>query len=134
MLKQNVKAIANRRFLSLLLVLLTVAACIVPAGLPAFADESTQPVKIITSPLGDNVSIHSELQAQYLNGSMQDIANYADGTEELSRPANITLTWHTEIDEAYAAEKNLSAEGCTYRLYFGTAARFPPSAPNIRNL
>ena len=74
--------------------------------------------------MGDNVSIHSELQEQYLNGPLQNIADYADGTAELSRPAKITLTWNTEIDEEYAAEKGVSADECKYRLYFGKSDDF----------
>ena len=104
--------------------LMIVISCLLPLHLIVFADETASPVRIAADALGDHVSIHSELQEQYLNGPLQDIASYADGTQELSRPAKITLTWNTEIDEAYAAENGISTEGCNYTLYFGKTEDF----------
>ena len=54
----------------------------------------------------------------------QDITNYANGTAELSRPAYITLSWNTEIDEAYASENSISSEVGTYTLYFDKSDDF----------
>ena len=109
--------------------LMIVISCLLPLHLIVFADETASPVRIAADALGDHVSIHSELQEQYLNGPLQDIASYADGTQELSRPAKITLTWNTEIDEAYAAENGISTEGCNYTLYFGKTEDFPMQRP-----
>ena len=109
----------NRRMVSALLALLIALSCIANYHVIGYAEEPIPPVQILTEPLGDRVSIHSELQEQYLNGSMEEIASYADGTVELSRPAKITLTWNTVIDEDYAAQTGLSADGCDYTLYFG---------------
>lgn len=114
----------KRRLLSLLLAVLIAASCITASTLIVFADESTPPVRILAEALGDHVSIHSELQEQYLSGPLQDIASYAQGTDELSRPAKITLSWSTQIDEAYAAQTGAAAEGCEYQLYFGKTDDF----------
>lgn len=117
--EQNKKSRTNKRVVSVLLSLVIAVSCISPSFLIVSAVDTAQPVKILTNSLGNHVSIHSDLQEQYLNGPLQDIANYADGTEELSRPAKITLSWNTVIDEAYAAENGVSADGCTYTLCFG---------------
>lgn len=124
MMKQEMKSKTNRRVISLFLSVILAVTCITPTVLITFAEESAPPVRILAASLGDHVSVHTDLQEQYLNGPLQDIASYADGTQELSRPAKITLTWNTEIDEAYAAENNISTEGCNYTLYFGKAEDF----------
>jgi hypothetical protein len=121
---QNTKSKKHQRFIAVILMLMIVISCLLPLHLIVFADETASPVRIAADALGDHVSIHSELQEQYLNGPLQDIASYADGTQELSRPAKITLTWNTEIDEAYAAENGISTEGCNYTLYFGKTEDF----------
>ena len=102
----------NRRMVSALLALLIALSCIANYHVIGYAEEPIPPVQILTEPLGDRVSIHSELQEQYLNGPLEEIASYADGTTELSRPAKLTLTWNTVIDEDYAAQTDVSAEGC----------------------
>ena len=114
----------QQRFLSLLLSFLIAAASIIPLTASVFAEAEIPPVRIIAASLGDHVSIHSALQEQYLNGSLKNISSYAGGTQELSRPAAITLTWKTEIDDAYAASSGASAEGCTYSLLFGKSEDF----------
>ena len=124
MMTNDKKTKTNRRMICVMLSLILAISCITPSALIAFADESTSPVRIVAESLGDHVSIHSDLQEQYLNGPLQDVSNYAAGTEELSRPAKITLSWNTEIDEAYAAESGISAEGCSYQLYFGKTEDF----------
>ena len=118
-MKQYTKSRLDKRLISLLLSVLIPLSCIAPSVLIVSADEPTAPVRIVAASLGNHVSIHSDLQEQYLNGPLEEIASYADGTAELSRPAKITLSWNTEIDEAYAAENGVSADGCTYTLYFG---------------
>ena len=118
-MKQYTKSRLDKRLISLLLSVLMLTSCIAPSVLIVSADELTAPVRIVAASLGNHVSIHSDLQEQYLNGPLEEIASYADGTAELSRPAKITLSWNTEIDEAYAAENGVSADGCTYTLYFG---------------
>ena len=42
------------------------------------------------------VTLHSEKQAAFLAGDPDKIGDYAEGTEELSRPDPITLTWDVE--------------------------------------
>lgn len=42
--------------------------------------------------IGD-FNIHTELQSKYLNGPYLDIANYADGSKELSRPLPVKFSW-----------------------------------------
>lgn len=123
MVTQEIKT-TDKRIISLLLSLLLAVSCMLPMAVIAFAEEANPPVRIVAESLGNHVSIHSDLQEQYLNGPLQDIASYADGTAELSRPATITLSWNTEIDEAYAAEKEISAEECNYTLYFGKTDDF----------
>jgi len=49
---------------------------------------------IVLNALDEDISIHTELQANYLKDDYLNIANYADGTEELSRPLTITLSWN----------------------------------------
>ncbi len=44
--------------------------------------------------LGENLPIHTELQAEYLTGEYADIANFASGVAELSRPMPITFSWN----------------------------------------
>lgn len=122
-LTHNSKTKTDKRIFSLLLTIIIAVSFIIPSSVTALAEE-TSPVRIVTESLGNHVSIHSDLQEQYLNGPLQDIASYADGTEELSRPANITLSWNTEIDETYAAENGVSADGCNYELYFGKSDDF----------
>ena len=117
-MKQNTKMRVDKRLVSLLLSVLILISCVSPSVFIVSAEDSA-PVRIITNSLGNHVSIHSDLQEQYLNGPLEEIASYADGTKELSRPAKITLSWNTEIDEAFAAENGVSADGCTYTLYFG---------------
>lgn len=119
MLTQDTKVKTNQRVISLLLLILIAASCITPSVLTVFADEAIPPVRILADSLGNHVSIHSDLQEQYLNGPLQNISDYADGTQELSRPAKITLTWNTKIDEEYASATGVSADGCEYKLYFG---------------
>ena len=51
---------------------------------------------------------HTDKQAQYLNGSYNSVASYADGTKELSKTLPITLKW-----EAVAA-KDENAEFTDY--------------------
>lgn len=80
------------------------------------------PVTIVANALGDHVSIHTEVQEQYLNAPMQDVAEYTDGTEELSRPAPITLTWSTKLDESYARDHGISADACEYTVTFSKSA------------
>ena len=115
-MKQSTKI--DQRVVSVLLVFIISLSCIASSPLIASAEEIT-PVRIVADSLGDHVSIHSDLQEQYLNGPLEDISSYADGTAELSRPAKITLSWNTEIDEAYAADTGVSANGCNYTLSFG---------------
>lgn len=115
-MKQNTKI--NQRVVSASLAFMISLSCVAPSFIIVSGEEIT-PVKITAESLGNHVAIHSDLQKQYLNGPLQNIASYADGTAELSRPANVTLSWNTEIDEAYAAENGISAEECTYTLSFG---------------
>ena len=122
-MKQYTKVKINNRIISLLLSLFISIPCIAPSALVVSADDSA-PVRITAASLGDRVSIHSDLQEQYLNGPLQDISSYADGTEELSRPAKITLTWNTEIDETFAEENSVSADECTYTIFFGKSGDF----------
>ena len=42
------------------------------------------------------ITLHSEKQAAFLAGDPDKIGDYAAGTEELSRPEPITLTWEVE--------------------------------------
>ena len=42
------------------------------------------------------ITLHSEKQAAFLAGDPDKIGDYATGTEELSRPDPITLTWEVE--------------------------------------
>ena len=42
------------------------------------------------------VSVHTEKQAAFLAGDLNRVGDYAVGTEELSRPEQITLTWEVE--------------------------------------
>lgn len=44
--------------------------------------------------LGENLPIHTTLQAEYLNGEYANIANFAGGVDELSRPLPITFSWN----------------------------------------
>ncbi len=122
MLRHEIKT--DQRILSLLLALLLAVSCVLPSSVLTFAEEADPPVRIIPESLGGHVSIHSDLQEQYLNGPLQEIASYADGTAELSRPAYVTLSWNTEIDEAYSAETGTMAEGCSYELFFGKTLDF----------
>lgn len=124
MTAQETKERSHQRVISLLLSFLMAVSCITPLTVVAFADESAPPVRILADSLGNHVSIHSDLQEQYLNGPLESISNYADGTAELSRPAQITLTWRTVIDESYAAENDVSADGCTYTVSFGKSDDF----------
>lgn len=101
MLTNEARIKIDKRINPIILSLLIVIFNIIPLAVITFAEESIPPIRIITESLGNHVSIHSDLQEQYLNGPLQDIANYADGTAELSRPAYVTLSWNTEIDEAY---------------------------------
>jgi hypothetical protein len=128
MLTNEARIKIDKRIIPIILSLLIVISNIIPSAVITFAEESIPPIRIITESLGNHVSIHSDLQEQYLNGPLQDIANYADGTAELSRPAYVTLSWNTEIDEAYSAENNVTAEGCNYELYFGKADDFSDAA------
>ncbi len=43
------------------------------------------------------VQIHTPAQANYVDGNYADIANYANGTAEASRPVSFTLTWGFSI-------------------------------------
>ena len=123
-MKQEIRIKTDKRIISLFLSLLLAVSCIIPTAVIVFAEEVNSPVRIIAESLGNHVSIHSDVQEQYLNGALQDIASYADGTAELSRPAKIMLSWDTLIDEAYAEENEISAEGCDYTLYFGKSDDF----------
>ncbi len=114
----------DKRMVSLLLALLVAVSGVIPFAVITFAEEADPPVRIIAESLGSRVPIHSDLQEQYLNGPLQEIASYADGTAELSRPAYVTLSWNTEIDEAYSAETGITAEECNYELYFGKTCDF----------
>lgn len=110
----------KKRLLSLLLCVCLVLCCVWYADLPALAlDDAPQPVTITPVALGHNVSIHSELQEQYLHGPMQEIANYACGTSELSRPRKLALSWNTALDETFAAAHELTTDGCSYTVLFG---------------
>lgn len=123
-MKNDTKSRIDKRIISILLSLFIAISCVSHYVTVVSADESVPPVKIIANSLGNHVVIHSDLQEQYLNGPLENISSYAGGTEELSRPAYVTLSWTTEIDEAYAAENGVSAEGCTYTLYFGKTDDF----------
>ena len=123
-MKIDTKSGIDKRVISVLLSLIIAVSCVSPSLFVVSADELEQPVRIVADSLGNHVSIHSDLQEQYLNGPLEDIASYAAGTEELSRPAKINLTWSTEIDESFAAENGVSADGCTYTLYFGKSYDF----------
>ena len=120
MLIQDKKTKTNRRVISFILAVLIVVSSVAASTLIIFAGESTPPpVRILADALGNNVSIHSELQELYQNDVLQYASSYADGTSELSRPAKITLTWHTEVDEAYAAANGISTGENDYTVYFG---------------
>ena len=115
---------AKQRLVILVIALVLAISFITPLVVIAFGNMSKSPVTILPESLGDHVSIHTELQEQYLSGPMQDVASYADGSEELSYPAQITLSWSTEIDEGYRKKTGASAEGCDYTLSFGKTADF----------
>lgn len=44
----------------------------------------------------DIIDLHTELQLDYLYDEYSTIANYANGSGELSRPLSVTFTWNTE--------------------------------------
>ena len=121
---KNMTARINKRVISISLAVLLAISCITSSFVIVFAEESTPPVRIVPDSLGGHVAIHSELQESYLSGSLHFISGYANGVGELSRPAKITLSWNTEIDEAYAAANGVSAEDCDYTLYFGKTDNF----------
>lgn len=54
---------------------------------------------------GDSVSIHTVKQSMYLEGSYLDISKYAKGTEELSRPDAVQLSWSATPEEQIAVER-----------------------------
>ena len=74
-MKQEIKVKTKYRVISVILALFIAVSCIVPTVMIVSADELTPPVKILADSLGDHVSIHSELQEQYLNGSLEAVAS-----------------------------------------------------------
>lgn len=46
--------------------------------------------------LGREVCLHTQKQAEYLDGVYSGISSYAKGTEELSRPEPVHFTWEAE--------------------------------------
>ena len=83
-----------KKSLSVLLCLLMLASSFVCPGVYAFAYEDGLTFNLAS--LGDNVSIHTDLQSEYLEDNYFNVADYADGTKELSRPLPVTLTWVTD--------------------------------------
>ena len=75
---------------------------LLPALLLVSCASSFEKVKALEDPIiergftfqaYDEISIHTELQNNYLNDNYTNIANYANGTSELSRPQTFTLSW-----------------------------------------
>ena len=52
--------------------------------------------------LDEDVSVHTSAQSEYLAGDYRKISNYAKGTQELSRPNALQLSWSAEPKEQVA--------------------------------
>lgn len=57
------------------------------------SQESIGPLVFTLADLGDQVPIHTDKQAQFLDGSYEKVADYASVSAELSRPLPVTLSW-----------------------------------------
>lgn len=61
---------------------------------PVFADTAnTTSIRILLCDAGENLNVHTSLQTAFIDGPYENVALYANGTQELSQPAPITLTW-----------------------------------------
>jgi len=76
---------------SLILLILLTSGCTDGKG-GGEASQTAQYAFTLSEP-GDAVDLHTELQLQYILGDYRDIADFADGMEELSRPNALTLEW-----------------------------------------
>ena len=63
------------------------------SGRTAFKNNDNASCTIIPTDIAEGVVLHTELQAEYLADNYNNIANYADGTSELSRPLTIDFNW-----------------------------------------
>lgn len=61
---------------------------------------STGPLVFTLADLGDQVPIHTDKQAQFLDGSYVNIGTYATGSAELSRPLPVTLSWSVKSTDS----------------------------------
>lgn len=51
------------------------------------------------SEFDDSVSLHTELQTEYLLGDYKNVTNFARGKEELSHPNAVSLSWAADYDK-----------------------------------
>lgn len=84
----NKSSFSCKSFICLILSVLMALTCMSTA----FAKEP-ETTDIILEELGGEVVLHTDLQCNYLFGKYYNISRYADGTEELSRPRPVSLTW-----------------------------------------
>ncbi len=69
----------------------------VPPVLSAGYEGTVDGIAFSLPDLGEEVSLHTELQTEYLkNETVASVLDYAKGTEELSAPAPVLFTWTAE--------------------------------------
>ena len=63
------------------------------------------------------VQIHSMIQRVFINGPLEDVNLYVNGSEELSRPQEISFSWHNEFNQdctVYLSENKDYSNSVTY--------------------
>lgn len=72
-------------------VLMSASCAVLDGILGSFGGKTTYTWSLCK--LGEKVDFHTEAQRAYLSDKVDDISAYANGTEELSRPQSIELSW-----------------------------------------
>lgn len=90
---------ANRNAKTALCLILALFTAL-PCFSTVFAQEAAPEEPIILEELGEDVEMHSDLQERYLQDAYYNIANYAGGTKELSKPRPVTLSWSVSEETA----------------------------------
>lgn len=95
-------------------------------------DES--PVGIRLAQLGDNVSLHTPIQAEYLRDKYDMISAYAFGTSELSHSGKVELTWDAKAKEGVTIDSYIVRFGTKNDLSDAVEATVTEPKYDVRNL
>lgn len=91
-------------------------------------------VKLTLTYLGDNVSLHTPIQAEYLKDRYDMISAYAFGTSELSHSGKVELKWETTTNKGITVDSYIVRFGKKSDLSDAVEATVTEPKYDVRNL